>query len=270
MTTPLDLTVVVPVRDAELLVEQCLDSVVAANPSEIIVVDGNSTDRTLELLERFDVTLLSDGGGGLPKARLMGAEAAKTDLVALIDADVVLPEGSLEALRAEFIADRYTALQAGLHSVGGPGYWGSALAHHHRTGRSKNWFGLVATIFRRDVLVATGFDEQFKSGEDIELRWRLQRSGAKAGVSKRVVVTHRFADDSFEFAKDQFLADGAGLGRMVRKHGWSGLRLALLPLAAAVRGIGLSLFKLEPEWVRYYAAYAWFNYVAMFPVLRNK
>jgi hypothetical protein len=50
---------------------------------------------------------------------------------------------------------------------------------------------------------------------------------------------------------------------MVRKHGWRGARLALLPAAAAVRGSALSLAKGQPRWLRYYAAFCWCNYVGL-------
>ena len=258
----LDLSVVVPVRNAEALVEECLDSIVRSDVDDIVVVDGKSTDRTLEILARYPVRILSDDGRGLPAARLFGAEAAKHCHIALVDADVVLPDGALAALLQEFQEGGYTALQAGLDSVGGPGYWGQALAHHHRTGRSKHWFGLVATSFERDVLLEHGFDQRFQSGEDIELRWRLQQRGLLAGVSKRTTVIHRF-EDGWEFAKGQWLMDGRGLRRMVRKHGWRGLRLLLLPAAACARGIALSLVRLQPRWVPYFLCYMVYNYVGM-------
>lgn len=264
-----DLTVVVPVRNAELLVEACLESIVVAGPKEIIVVDGLSTDATLEIISRYPVRLLSDDGLGLPVARMRGARASTTRYVALVDADVVLEPSSLETLLGEFVADDYVALQAGLESVGGPGYWGEALATHHRWGRSRWWFGLVATIFERDRLLEIGFDERFKSGEDIELRWRLEREGAKIGVSRRTIVTHRFADDSFDFARDQFVADGEGLGRMIRKHGLSGVRLVFLPLLAGIRGVVISVFKRQPRWARYYATYTAYNYSSMWRGLRD-
>lgn len=268
-TVSRDLTVIVPVRNADLLLEACLDSVVASNPKEIIVVDGNSTDQTLDIAARYPVRVLSDDGRGLPVARMLGAQTATTRYVALVDADVVLPPGSLEALLGEFVAEDYVALQAGLESVGGPGYWGEALATHHRWGRSRWWFGLVATIFERDRLLETGFDEQFISGEDIELRWRLQQGGAKIGVSRDTIVTHRFADDSFDFARGQFVADGEGLGRMIGKHGVAGVRLALLPLLAGIRGSVISIFRRQARWVRYYIVYTAYNYSAMWRGLRR-
>jgi len=258
----LDVTVVVPTRNAASLIHDCLDSIKRSNPRELIVVDGVSTDRTVEIARSYGATVLSDQGGGLPLARRMGAEAATSEQVALVDVDVRLGEGDLARLLAEFRTEGYAALQAGLHSVSGPGYWGQALANHHRTGRSKNWFGVVATIFDRSVLLEHGFDDRFLSGEDIDLRWRLNQANAKIGVSRRTVVEHRF-EDSWEFAKGQFVADGHGLGRMVSNHGIRAKVLLGLPAAAAVRGILLSLVRLEPRWIPYYVVYAVYNYLAI-------
>lgn len=256
------LSVVVPVRDAEAIVEECLLSVVRQGPAAIILVDGRSTDGTVEIARRFVDVIVSDEGRGLPAARSIGARTATTPLVALVDADVILQDGSLAALLAEFERDGYMALQAGLLSESGPGYWGQALAEHHRTGRSRYWFGLVATIFEREALLQYGFDASFGSGEDIELRWRLAHAGAKAGVSRQVIVRHRFGD-TFAFARGQFRADGHGLALMVRKHGWRGARLLLLPAAAGARGVLLSLLRRQPRWIPYYCAFSVFNYAAM-------
>jgi glycosyltransferase involved in cell wall biosynthesis len=250
------------VRNAGAIVRECLVSAVRSEPEKIIVVDGESTDGTLAIVRQVDVTLISDEGRGLPVARMLGAEAATTDVIALVDADVILPDGALAALLEEFERGDYVALQAGLESIGG-GYWGAALADHHRTGRSRYWFGLVATVIRRRDLLDYGFDSRFESGEDIDLRWRLRDSGARIGVSRTVMVTHRFADDSWEFARGQFVADGAGLGRMVRTRGIRGIRLTLLPSLAAIRGIVLSLIRMQPRWIPYYVAYATWNYRAM-------
>jgi glycosyltransferase involved in cell wall biosynthesis len=259
----LDVSVIIPVRNAEEFLEECLASVARSRPREIIVVDGNSSDATLVIARRYTTRILSDGGRGLPVARLLGAQGASCRRVLLLDADVVLPDGALAALLDEFESGGYRALQAGLHSVSNGRYWGEALAAHHRTGRSKDWFGLVATVFDRQAILEHGFDARFLSGEDIELRWRLEQSGQKIGVSRRTVVTHRFCDGSFAFARGQWRADGLGLGRMVRKHGWRGMWLLLLPTLAGLRGLAVSLPRREPRWIPYYACYAGFNYASM-------
>jgi glycosyltransferase involved in cell wall biosynthesis len=257
-----DISVVVPVRNAEAMLEECLLSIEAQEPREIIVVDGNSSDGTLEIARRHGATILSDAGRGLPAARMLGAQAASGRYVALVDADVVLGPGSLARLREELVEGGFDAIQAGLESVSGPGYWGQALAHHHRSGRSKHWFGLVATVLERETLLSFGFDPRFLSGEDIELRWRLRGAGAKAVVSERTVVEHRFGD-TFAVAKGQWLADGEGFGRMIRKHGVRGIPLLALPLVAGLRGLVLSALRREPRWIPYYVCFTVFNYAGM-------
>jgi glycosyltransferase involved in cell wall biosynthesis len=257
------LTAVVPVRNGEALLPGCLAALDRNGVGNVVVVDGRSSDRSWTIAVEHGAMVVSDEGRGLPYARALGARTATTDLVLLVDVDVVFPDGGVAALVREFLSGGYAALQAGQESVGGPGYWGRALANHHRTGRSRHWFGLVATVFRRDELLSIGFDDEFRSGEDIELRWRLRGLGRPAGVSRGVVVQHRFGGDDFAFAKDQFLMDGAGLGLMVRRNGVRGLRLALLPAAAAVRGMVLSSVHGEGRWLRYYGAFAWWNYVGM-------
>jgi glycosyltransferase involved in cell wall biosynthesis len=257
-----DISVVVPVRNGEALLDGCLAAIEAQEPLEVIVVDGESSDGTLEIARRHGAAVLSDGGRGLPAARMLGGQAASGRFVALVDADVVLPPGSLARLREELLGGGYDAIQAGLESVSGPGYWGQALAHHHRSGRSKHWFGLVATLLERETLLSFGFDPRFSSGEDIELRWRLRSAGAKAVVSEQTIVEHRFGD-TFPFAKGQWLADGEGLGRMVRKHGLRGLPLLGLPLAAGLRGLVLSTIRREPRWIPYYVCFTLFNYAGM-------
>jgi glycosyltransferase involved in cell wall biosynthesis len=258
----LDVSVVVPTRNAERLIDSCLASIVASRPREIILVDGVSTDRTVELAQRHPVTVLSDGGAGLPAARLIGARAARSRWVALVDADIVLPDGALATLVDEAVSGGYTALQAGLQSVAGSGYWGQALVQHHRSGRSRHWFGVAATVFERQALLRYGFDSRFRSGEDIELRHRLERAGVKIGVSRATVVIHRF-EDSFAFARGQWLADGHGLARLLRKHRWRVAWVVILPLAASMRGVVFALFHRQPKWIPYYAAFVAFNYMGM-------
>jgi glycosyltransferase involved in cell wall biosynthesis len=257
------LTAVVPVRNGAALLPECLGALRRNGVIHLVVVDGRSSDRSRTIAAEHGAVVVSDEGRGLPYARTLGARTATTDLVVLVDVDVVFPDGGVATLVREFLAGGYAALQAGQESVGGPGYWGRALAHHHRTGRSRRWFGLVATVFEREELMTTGFNDEFPSGEDIELRWRLRASGRRAGVSREVMVQHRFAGDDFAFAKDQFLMDGVGLGLMVRRNGVRGLRLALLPAAAAARGILLSSVRGEGRWIGYYGAFAWWNYVGM-------
>jgi O-antigen/teichoic acid export membrane protein len=257
-----ELSVVVPVKNAEAVIAECLASIVRSRPAEIIVVDGLSTDATVAIARRFPVRIISDGGSGLPVARTLGASAANSRWVALVDSDLMVGEGALEDLIKEFETGGYVGLQAGLRSVSGKGYWGRALANHHRFGLSKRWFGVGMTIFRREQLLAFGFDSSCRSGEDVELRLRLKDMGARIGVSSKTVAVHRFQDD-FAFAKGQWVADGTGLARVMMKRGVRSCWLFGLPIASAVWGVIVSLVRLQPQWIPYFAGYLFWNYRSM-------
>jgi len=254
----LPLTVVVPARNAAGFIESCLETIRRNRPAEIIVVDGRSEDDTADIARRFTDAVLSDDGGGVALARQMGGEAAHEPYVAFIDVDVELTDTALGELLAELKDRHLEAIQAQLKSVGANDYWSRALASHHRGGRSKNWFGLSASLFVREAFLRHGMDSSFSSGEDIELRYRLQKAGARVGMSQRVTVRHRFGP-GFRFALGQFMADGAGLGRVVRKFGWEAAPTLAIPAGGTVLGIGRSLFR-HPQFIPYYGLYGVCNY----------
>ncbi|XAS67079.1 glycosyltransferase [Micrococcaceae bacterium Sec5.7] len=259
----LEVSVVVPARNAANWLAECLESIRSQGPRELIVVDGCSMDDTVKIARSFGARVISDEGRGLPAARMLGVSAARCEVVALIDADVILPAGTLGGLLDEFETGGYDGLQFGLASeADGPGYWGAALAWHHNHSRVRSWFGVCATLMRRDVLLSVAFDDTFRSGEDLELRIRLEEAGYRLGVSTATVVRHRFVD-TFDCARDQWLQDGAGMARTIRKHpgraGW----LVVLPLLASVRGVGLSLLH-APRFLPYWVGFLLYNYRAMF------
>ena len=260
---------VVPARNAEHWIESCLSSIRANAPAEIILVDGGSTDRTVELARPWVDKVIDDGGAGVAAARMMGVAAAAQPWVVLVDADVVLPPDALRDLDRERRNRGLVALQAGLHSTGEGDYWSQALADHHNRGKSRQWFGVCASLVSRDVLLANPLDSDLRSGEDIDLRIRLTSAGFPVGVSETMIGRHRFGR-GFAFAGDQWLADGAGLGRMVRKHGRAALVNALvIPFAAAalglVRGIGHAL----RTWP-YFIGFAVGNYIGLWRGLLDR
>lgn len=260
---PIEISVIIPARNAAQWVGDCLRSVAAQHVAEVIVVDGCSTDATAEIAQLLGARVLSDEGVGLPAARMLGVRAARFPIIALIDADVVLPAGALGRLLAEFVEGEYDGIQFGLVSESdGPGYWGGALAWHHNHSRVRSWFGVSATLIRREVLLRVGFDDRFRSGEDIDLRLRLEAAGCRLGVSTNAVVRHRFFD-SFDCARDQWLQDGAGLARTAHEHPHRAAWLVLLPLLATVRGVGLALVS-APKYLPYWLGFLLYNYRAMF------
>lgn len=92
---PLTISLVIPVYNEESHLENCLRSVVAQGVpfDEIIVVDNNSSDGTVQIAQTFPgVRVVHERRQGVIYARTMGFNTAKSDLIARIDADTVLPQ----------------------------------------------------------------------------------------------------------------------------------------------------------------------------------
>lgn len=98
------LSVVVPALNAERRLGACLDAVKDAD--ELVVVDGGSSDYTIEVAERREAKLLwaATGRGHQLSA---GADEAEGDWLLFLHADTILSEG----WRAE--ADRHMATSPG-------------------------------------------------------------------------------------------------------------------------------------------------------------
>lgn len=106
------LAFVIPAYNEEVLIGQCLQSVLAeikraGIPADVIVVNNASTDRTGEIARSFEgVTVVDEPKKGLVNARDAGFAASEGyDLVANIDSDTIVPEGWLDVVMREFAAD---------------------------------------------------------------------------------------------------------------------------------------------------------------------
>ena len=86
------ISVVIPVKNEADKIEQCLEAVFTQSlkPQEVIVVDGHSTDKTVENARKFPVEILYEDYGTVGGARQVGVKNAKSEFMAFTDADFVV------------------------------------------------------------------------------------------------------------------------------------------------------------------------------------
>ncbi len=98
----LDVSLVIPCYNGERHLAQAIGSALEQTrpPSEIIVVDDGSTDRSREVARQFGgvVRLIEGDHGGACRARNIGAAAVRGGALMFLDADDVLGPTALEAL----------------------------------------------------------------------------------------------------------------------------------------------------------------------------
>lgn len=99
----LNITVVIPVYNEAETINACIEALALQKEPlyEVIVVDNNSLDNSLELARSFDfVTVITEKTQGVSHARDKGFNLASGDVIARIDADtIVTPDWSMNLQR---------------------------------------------------------------------------------------------------------------------------------------------------------------------------
>jgi glycosyltransferase involved in cell wall biosynthesis len=196
------ISVVVCAYNSERTMEACLASLEALDypDYEVIVVNDGSTDRTLEIAERFPFCrIISQPNKGLSIARNVGADAATGEIVAYTDSDCVSDPDWLSYLAARMEAGNLAACggpnfpppedslvpAAVAVSPGGP-------THVLISDEVAEHIAGCNMAFRREVLLALGgFDPIYRAaGDDVDICWRFQDAGHAIGFSPAAVVWH--------------------------------------------------------------------------------
>lgn len=88
------ISIVIPAYNEENDIEECLNAVAAQErpADEVIVVDNNSTDNTVEVVKKYPfVRLITAEKQGVSHARDAGFDAATGDVIGRIDVDTHMP-----------------------------------------------------------------------------------------------------------------------------------------------------------------------------------
>lgn len=193
-------SVIMVVRNGARYIAEALDSVFAQTrpANEVIVVDGNSTDRTAEIVRAYaSVRWLEQPRRGLADARNAGARAATGDWIAFLDHDDHWLPDKLErqfaALRScpestyvmgwlEFFADPTNSADAPL-----PVAYTAKRLGAPRAGPTPG-----TLLIRRETFEEVGlFDDRYAIGCDLEWIQRLRERGLRAADCRDVVLHKR-------------------------------------------------------------------------------
>jgi glycosyltransferase involved in cell wall biosynthesis len=229
--------VIVPVKNGAAQIGELLNSLMHVDYDrdmlEIVVVDGNSTDNTREIVSQYPVKLLLEERPGLNAARNTGVKNSSGEIVAFTDADCIIPEDWVSK-----IVDNFRDSQVGCVGGNVVGYYDIFLSHYSdesfipvmRIFRKKEVLDSVKPpqkypagcnmAFKREALKKVGlFDEDIKYGfDEDELVERICRGGYKMVLDPNVLVRHKHRPALKELLKQNFNY-GKGLGLMLRKMG---------------------------------------------------
>lgn len=108
----LKVSVVIPAYNEEKYIKTCLDSLMKQKvlADEIIIVDNNSTDNTVQIAEKYPVRIVHEKKQGMIPARNRGFDEAKYDIIARTDADTILPTNWIKKIKTAFEKNDIIAL----------------------------------------------------------------------------------------------------------------------------------------------------------------
>ncbi len=188
--------VVLLTKNSAHLLEKCLTSIYANVPvNQLIVVDGYSTDCTIDILEKFNkkrgnIKLIKTKGTRA-SARETGIQHVTTDFFAFIDSDVILCK--------DWFKKAFSEMQDGVGAV-----WGINIDVIPNV--KQKWFLLLEsmiarqgfqlrggthdTLIRRSVLKGLHIPDELHAFEDAYLiRW-IEKHNYKALVGSNIYCLH--------------------------------------------------------------------------------
>jgi glycosyltransferase involved in cell wall biosynthesis/SAM-dependent methyltransferase len=197
-------SVVATVRSEADMVEVFLEGLLAQTrrPDEIVVVDGGSTDGTVEIIERFRereprLRIHLAPGASIARGRNVAIEQAAGPLVAVTDAGTVAAPDWLENLVRPLEDDAETAVVAGFFVAGGRTWFERTLStlittQVEEVDPARFLPSSRSIAFRKEWWKRVGgYPEWLRHGEDVVFDFDLRRAGAKfAFVPDAVVAWH--------------------------------------------------------------------------------
>lgn len=221
-------SVIIPCRNEEKYIQKCIESVLendyAIDDYELIVVDGQSTDRTVEIIAKLmgeypNIVLVENPKKIAPSAMNLGIQKAKGKIIMRMDAHTVYPKNYISSLL-------YWKEILAADNVGGVSK-ADVLSKNPRSIAIKkvlsNKFGVGNSFFRTGaegvlevdtvpfgcyekalLTEVGGYNERLVRNQDIELNKRLKQLGKKIYLIPEVVCTYYARENYRGLAKNNY------------------------------------------------------------------
>jgi rSAM/selenodomain-associated transferase 2 len=185
------ISVIIPVLDEEAVIAAAIEAVRAQGQCEVVVADGGSTDRTLELAGPLaDKVVRSPRGRGVQLHA--GAGASSGGILLFLHADCRLPEGAFGLVR-EALSRPGVCAGAFCLRIGRVALWARVVeavanARSRLTGVP---YGDQGLFMGRGVYDESGGFRPLPIMEDVEIAGRLKRLGRMVFMRSFITASPR-------------------------------------------------------------------------------
>ena len=260
------ISVVVGIRNEERFIEECIESLLRLDypqdSYEIIIVDGMSTDKTRDLVQKYPVRLLLNKRKNVAAARNLGVKNAIGNLVAFTDGDCKVDSQWLKILVREM-----QNASDDVMCVGGPNlifdtdpvfgrvvgyaqetFLGSGGSAQSKNSTKKQYVSSIPNcnaMYKKSSIKEVGyFDEKFLIGQDGDLNYRIGKKGYKfLYIPEAQVLHHRRG--TFKSFSVRMFKYGMWMAELFKKHGEFVRWYAFLPSIAIVFAVVLLISSIK-------------------------
>jgi len=203
-------SIVIPALNEEDSIEDCLRSIrdQSFRDYEIIVVDGGSTDGTVEIADRYADRVISAPGSSIGEARWIGIQEAQGEIIVSTDADTLHPRFWLDRLTRHFKDPDVVAVGGAVYPSNPSEMTLAYTAGLNTVANSLHWFIGSNMAFRKEAFIRAGGYPLLIKGEDWSLSARLANYGRTVYDPEAYVWTDIPVSRQVEFAA---IAGSAGL-----------------------------------------------------------
>ena len=187
-------------RRVRRLIDSLLSQSVPTGTFEIIVVENGSSELAdIESMGDGETRYFNIATANMAKARNVGLAAANGRYLLLTDADCVAQPDWIERMIERLDEGQYSAVGGRIHKFE-PTTWAQKYAITVVDGQNELSYlpalqlpyvaGANAGFLTAEVRKLGGFDEQLRSGNDVDICYRLTLAGKHVGLAPRAVVLH--------------------------------------------------------------------------------
>ena len=286
-------SIIVPVYNRPDEVDELLQSLCdqKAKDFEVLIVEDGSQRDCKAIVEKYhdrlDVKYFMKENSGPGQSRNYGAERANGEYVIILDSDVVLPQGYLQAvdnsLTSEIVAfggpdashPSFTSVQKAIsYSMTSFFTTGGIRGSSPQSGRAR---GALDKFYprsfnmgiRRDVYLQLGGFTKMRFGEDIDFSYRIGEAGYRPRLFPEAWVWHKRRTDFRKFFRQVY---NSGIARinLEKRHPGTMKLVHLLPTVFTVGVIALILISAVGRALMHYVdrdQFYWMCFTPWIPII---
>jgi glycosyltransferase involved in cell wall biosynthesis len=234
-------SVILLTKNSASTVQKSIESIFAQTrpPDEVVVVDGDSRDGTLEIVKKYPVKLVTEPGLGFGYARNLGVKNASGDIVFFHDSDCIAEPDYIENALPHFDSNPEPVGVTGqtrLWNTESPvarflAYVGGRMNMPSEEKSVKIAPTMNLALKREIIDEVGGFDDTLIRCEDTDLTYKISRKHTII-YDPKVTIWFKGSPD-FWIASRKCLRHFTGVGQLFAKHG---LKSSFVRFNLPVRG----------------------------------